>query len=260
MMVRVFLIGPRDDWQRLLVEKEILLIILSTVLIAAGGYIINDYYDVKIDALNKPDRVVIDRSMKRRVALLVHFILNITGILLGLLITWKLSAIYLGVATMLWLYSNSLKRQPLIGNITIALLSAVTIWVLAAFYRNNEYLIYIYGLFAFMISLIRELVKDIQDMKGDATFGCKTLPIVWGIPKTKILLYVISITFLSTVVLFLYPDYWNILLFQFIFVFPLVVLFIFLLARADTTRKFRMLSHFCKLILLTGVSSMVLYY
>lgn len=258
-MVRIFLIGPKENWKAILIETDVILIIISTTMIAAAGYIINDYYDVKIDAVNKPQRVVIDRSMKRRQAIIVHFCLNFTGIGLGLFIHWKLSVIYAAIATLLWLYSNSLKRKPLIGNLAIALLSASTIWILAAYYKSNEYIIFIFGLFALIISLIREIIKDMQDMKGDQSFGCRTLPIVWGIRRTKYIIYMISALFIGTVVLLLYPDYIKILKFQIMAVFPLVVLLALLLHKSDTTKKFRLLSHLCKLILVTGVISMVIF-
>lgn len=229
------------------------------MLIAAAGYIINDYYDVKIDAINRPKRVVIDRSMKRRHAILIHFSLNFVGIGLGLLITWKLSLIYAGTATVLWLYSNLLKRRPFIGNLTIALLSGTSIWLLAAFYKQNVYLIMTFGVFAMLISLMREIIKDIQDRKGDQSFGCRTLPIVWGVHKTKNLLYAISLVFMGVVAALLYQDYEYLLLYHIAIIYPLVIVFMILLARADTTKRFRMLSHLCKLILLAGVICITLF-
>ncbi|MCE2734732.1 MAG: geranylgeranylglycerol-phosphate geranylgeranyltransferase, partial [Flammeovirgaceae bacterium] len=174
-----FLVGSHT-WQTF----SLWLLSSSTIIIAAAGYIINDYYDIKIDYINKPERVVIGKIIPRRFAILFHTLFSVGGIAIGFYLSWQIGVIHFFSAFMLWLYSNSLKRLPLIGNVVIAFLTALSVFIIAVFYKTNINLILIYSLFAFFISLVREVVKDMEDLKGDITFGCKTLPILWGIRKT----------------------------------------------------------------------------
>ncbi|MFM8739783.1 MAG: geranylgeranylglycerol-phosphate geranylgeranyltransferase [Cytophagales bacterium] len=230
---------------------------LATVFIAAAGYIINDYYDIKIDLINKPERVVIGKTITRRYAILFHTVISVTGVVLGFLINWKIGVINFVSAFLLWLYSNNLKRQPLIGNVLVSLLTALSVFVLVFLYEQFHVLVFVYALFAFFMTLIREVVKDMEDVKGDNTFGCKTLPIVWGIRRTKVLLYVL-IAILSCVVVLL--DFYQLNIPLIYFVPMLFLPMAFLMVRlvvADTKLQFYQLSQLCKLIMLLGIVSMI---
>ncbi len=229
----------------------------STVIIAAAGYIINDYYDVKIDLINKPERVVIGKDVARRYALLFHSLLSIIGVGIGLLLNWKIGVINFFSAFLLWWYSNDLKRQPFIGNFVVALLTGLSIFLINILYAVHQPLVTIYALFAFSMTLVREIVKDMEDLKGDNSFGCKTLPIVWGIPKTKFFLYaLLAIFFVSVVQInLLYVQLPKYYFFALLFL-PLLLLLI-RLVRADTKKQFYNLSQWCKVIMLLGIASMV---
>ena len=229
---------------------------VSTVLIAAGGYVINDYYDVKIDLINKPERVVIGKSITRRYALLIHTLLSLTGVGIGFLLSWKIGLVNAGCAFLLWLYSNALKRLSFIGNFTVALLTGLSIFIVNVLYPPWSVLTCIYALFAFFITLVREIIKDLEDLKGDDTFGCRTLPIVYGIRKTKMVNYFLLILFsmvvisLNQLVTPLPMEFfaWSLFL-------PMAA-FSGWLVRADTRRDFYQLSQFCKVIMLAGILSM----
>src|SRR5688500_12898531 len=185
-----------------ILDPRLFVLTLSTVLISAGGYIINDYYDIKIDLINKPQRVVIGKSITRRYAILFHTLLSFAGVVLGLFLSWKIAAVNFASATVLWWYSNSLKRQPFIGNFVVALLTGIAIWLVDSLYKTGHMLIITYASFAFFMTLIREIIKDMEDLKGDHTFGCKTLPIVWGMRRTKYAIYAILAVFLIMLMLF----------------------------------------------------------
>lgn len=239
-----------SDWR-------LFVLTLSTVSIAAAGYIINDYYDIKIDLINKPERVVIGKSIARRYAILFHTIISLVGILLGLLLGWKIGAVNFVCVFLLWLYSNSLKRQPFIGNFVVAALTGLSIDLINLLYNQHNTLVIIFALFAFLMTLVREIVKDMEDMKGDTTFGCRTLPIVLGIRKTKWVVYFIILIF-SIVVLILNIQYSLLPAGYFIgfLLLPMTILMI-RLARADTIKEFYQLSQLCKLIMLLGIISML---
>lgn len=237
-------------------DFRLFLLTCSTVLIAAAGYIINDYYDVKIDYINKPDRVIIGRTITRRYAILFHVVLSVTGIFIGLFLHWKIGLINAFCVFLLWFYSNNLKRLPFIGNFSVAFLTGLSILLIAVLYRTNNPLIVIYASFSFFMTLIREIIKDMEDLKGDNTFGCKTLPIVLGIRKTKSVIYLILSVFIVVVLVLNYfykalPfDYYILFLFV-----PLLVL-LYRLIRADMKKDFSLLSTFCKAIMLLGILSM----
>ena len=246
-----FLIGMHT-----LNDVNLFLLSLSTISIAAGGYIINDYYDVKIDYINKPHRVVIGKNITRRYAILFHIGLSAAGIMLGFYLSWRIAGVNILSVFLLWLYSNNLKRLPFVGNLTVAFLTGLAIFIIDLFYRTHNSLVVIYALFAFFMTLVREVIKDIEDLKGDNSFGCKTLPIVWGIRKTKILLYIILIVFASVVMVL--NQLYQALPFKYhlIFLFiPLLWLFLRLI-RADMKKDFTRLSMYCKVIMMLGILSM----
>ncbi len=239
-------------------DWRLFILSVSTVVIAAGGYIINDYYDVKIDLINKPERVVVGKSIARRYAILLHTFLSVTGVMLGFLVGWQIGLINFFSSFLLWLYSNNLKRQPFVGNMTVAFLTALSIALINWLYHSHLLLINVYATFAFFITLVREIIKDMEDLKGDDTYGCKTLPILLGVRRTKYILYALLGLFVILVLLIHFfgqalPLYYFV---GFLFL-PLVVLLIYLI-RADTKKDFYNLSTLCKVIMLLGILSMAL--
>ena len=234
-------------------DGRLFLLSVSTVLIAAAGYIINDYYDVKIDYINKPERVVIGKNIPRRYAILFHVVLSGIGILIGLLLSWRIAALNVLSAFLLWLYSNNLKRLPFIGNFSVAFLTGMSVWIVDLLYRHGSALIVIYASFAFFMTLVREIIKDMEDLKGDNTFGCRTLPIVWGLRRTKFVIYFILAVFALTVILI--NQFYKALPLEYFLIFLFIPLLILLyrLIRADTTRDFAALSTFCKIIMQAAV-------
>jgi 4-hydroxybenzoate polyprenyltransferase len=237
-------------------DVRFLLLVMATGMIAAAGYIINDYYDVKIDLVNKPERVVIGKGITRRYAILFHTLLSLTGVAIGFYLDWRIGVINFFSAFLLWWYSNDLKRQPFIGNVVVAILTAMAIIIVDALYHTGNRLIFIYATFAFFMTVIREVIKDMEDLKGDDTFGCKTLPIVWGLRKTKFFIYGIMAVFVATVlwINFFYVKLPEIYFLIFLAV-PMAILLVTLI-RADTKKDFSRLSTVCKFILLLGVISM----
>ncbi len=192
----------------------LLLLMAAVVLTAAGGYVINDYFDVKIDRINRPDAVVVTRSVSKPAAMRLSVGLSITGALCGIAVAWLLRSMTLGiifvlVPGLLWFYSSSYKRLLMIGNLTIALLAGLTPLVVAMAnvaqlrllygsilpYTTLEHDLYAwlggFALFAFLLTWIREIIKDLQDQMGDRELECHTLPIVWGELWTKIFVTVL---------------------------------------------------------------------
>jgi 4-hydroxybenzoate polyprenyltransferase len=239
-------------------DWSLFLLAFSTSLIAGGGYVINDYYDVKIDLVNNPNRVVIGRSVPRRIAILLHGLLSVAGIGLGIFLSWWIVLINILSVSLLWFYSNLLKRLPFVGNLAVSILTGLSIGILNVLYQTNNPKVIIYALFAFFMTLVREIIKDMEDLKGDNTYGCKTLPIIWGIRKTKHFLYGVLGIF-GVAVFIINLVYVNLPVIYFLMMlFVPVAWLIMQLNKADTKRDFSWLSSFCKVIMLLGVLSMAL--
>jgi len=195
---------------------QFILLVFASVFIASAGYIINDYFDINIDEINKPSKMVVDRVIHRRWAIAWHFILSLAGIILTTIALPFLQKWYLILANilcvmLLWLYSTNFKKSLLTGNIVISLLTAWTIFIiffskveLADSFGNGDdnqtkffRLTILYAGFAFIISLVREAIKDLEDMAGDAKYECRTMPIVWGVNVSKVYIAVWLIVLLS---------------------------------------------------------------
>jgi 4-hydroxybenzoate polyprenyltransferase len=257
-MTRIFLIGPVSEWKLILAESNIFLITLSTVLIAAAGYVINDYFDVKIDLINKPERVIIGRYLKRRVAITTHQVFNVLGCAIGLYVSKWVFVISVLSVTLLWLYASFFKKRPFIGNFIVSLLTALSLIILSVYYPYNRQLVGLYALFAFGITLIREIIKDMEDVRGDASHGCRTLPIIWGIPRTKLFLYALIALFIPALFLAAHWLQNTQLAWLFFTLLGLIGWLVYRLVYADTKREFGSLSSLCKIIMLVGMMSMIL--
>ena len=256
--VRIFIIGPKQNWLHIILDPYFFMLCLATTLIAAAGYIINDYYDIKIDRINNPKRGVVGKIFTRRVAMSTHFIFNIVALILGLFLGWKIWCTIFLSGFLMWLYSNILKRLALWGNLTIAFLSALSIYFIHFMFGINKPMIIAFSVFAFFISLIREIIKDIEDVKGDEAFGCKTLPIVWGIPKTKTFLVFIAGAFLLITILFFRNQYNDFLMIYFLgLVIPSLFYLVFRIMKANHTKDYSFLSSLCKFIMVLGIISMI---
>ena len=263
-----------------------LLLMLASVCIAAGGYIINDYFDINIDQINKPGKMVVGKKIGRRWALVWHLIISFIGLFLSFYLSYQLQNWLIGIANfscivLLWYYSTSYKRRLLIGNVII---SALTSWVILvllvaevpgwwsgrpldeseiATVARLSRIGVLYAGFAFILSLVREVVKDLEDMEGDRKEGCKTMPIIWGIAASKVFVGVWMVVLLAALIItqvyVIQFGWWisasYILL---LVVVPLIYIFKNFL-RAILIHEFSAVSRQIKWIMLSGIFSMVFF-
>jgi 4-hydroxybenzoate polyprenyltransferase len=291
---------------------DFFLLSLSTVMIAAAGYIINDYFDVKTDRINRPFRIVIDKGIKRRVAMVAHTIINVIGIGLGFYIAYKVGNIKLGLihlvtATLLWFYSTNFKKMFFIGNIIVAMMTglvpitialfeaqalkmnSVNLALIDEFYRNfinsvelnfniGIYYAAVFGFFALLTNLTREIVKDMEDFIGDMETGGRTVPITLGINTTKVIVHLINaftiVLLVVAAVKFWKPNadfVWYKLgvensdkisaLYLFVLLIIPLVVFSYRLSKSDTPGKYRKAGMFLKFVMLAGILySFVIWY
>lgn len=187
-----------------LYDSYFILLVLTVCLIAAAGNIINDYFDVKADRINKPESLIIDVHIKRRWAIVFNWLFNFIAFLFALFLAWKIKNLFMIIVpssaiVLLWLYSMYFKRTLILGNVIVALLTGlVPLYVLLL---NQEFslldahghFVLLFALYAFGLNLIREIIKDIADVKGDLLLNSKTIPIVWGNRTAKILVVIFSL-------------------------------------------------------------------
>lgn len=263
------------------------ILVLATVLIAAGGYIINDHFDVNTDRKNKPGKNMLEGKISVRKALNIYYIINALAIAAGFYLAYiagsfQLGLIFPAIIGLLWFYSSRYQRMPFWGNLIVAILSAMVILIVWLFefvllLRNevdfvnvismldgiNKY-VWAYALFALLMSLIREILKDIQDMPGDSQTGYRTLPVIWGIKNARLIvaaLTVLTIAFLALAQWYLYErgftlPFWYLLL----AVQSILLYLLYQVMKNNEVQTYGFLSNTSKLIMLAGILSMELIY
>jgi len=261
-------------------EFDFFILVLSTVCLTAAGYVINDYFDTRTDFYNKPDKVIVDRLISRRSAMALHIVLNVIGVLGGFYVSYKIGHIKFGfifilITGILWYYSTTYKRQFLIGNLLVALMTAlvpllVIIFempllvntyadILIAENTNLNLIIYwilAFSFFAFITTLIREIIKDTEDYEGDSAFGRNTMPILLGINYTKLIVVILcGGTLVSIILIYLRElqgsplTFWYLLVTQ---VLPFIYL-IYRIIKAKSKKDYHFASSLMKWIMLGGL-------
>ncbi len=241
-----------------LLNWEFILLTASITMLAAAGYLINDYYDQKIDLINRPDRVIVGIHLRRRRALAAHMGLSILAIMIGLWIDRWLGLFNFFASFMLWLHSNYFRRVLLLGNIMVALMHVMIILVVATYFQvYNTYLL-AYSLFAFVAIFIREVVKDLRGVKGDATHGAETISVTWGIRTAKKLIYLSIFCGIIFMIYFLEGALPTNSGFYFLALLPFLGWFIYRIQSADTQSHYRTLKKSIDWIILSGILSIFL--
>lgn len=256
------------------------LLVLSTVLLAAAGYVINDIFDVATDSINKPNNVIIGKGISEARAYNIYIGLNITGVAIGfylsnVILRPSFATVFILIASLLYFYSTSLKQIMILGNFIVALLLALSVIIIGIFdlfpATNAENqaqmaslfsILIDYALFAFMINFIREIVKDIEDVNGDYNQGMNTLPIAIGISRAAkialgfaIIPFILSLLYINTY--FMQNKLYIATLYSFAFVLAPLLYFIVKVFTAKTQKEFHHLSTVLKLILLFGILSIL---
>jgi 4-hydroxybenzoate polyprenyltransferase len=261
------------------------LLVVASLTIAAAGYVINDYFDVQIDGINKPEKRIVNTFVPKRQAILLHILLSAIGVAISLYVGYKTKNIIIPIANtaaviLLWFYSTHFKRQLLVGNFIIA---ALTAWVFAVLYffvatkgilpdqfnninslngRKLFKITLLFAGFAFITTLIREAVKDIEDEQGDRKYKCNTMPIAWGIPASKVYVAVwtlVVIFALGIIIVYALLSKWYIAAAYVLFLLLAPSLyFLKQLFAANQKPHFSQLSNIIKLIMFFGITALLL--
>ena len=284
---------PSDSFELQFGDFQFALLVFSTMLIAAAGYIINDYFDTRADLINKPTRVVVGVAISRKVAMILHLILNIMGVGIVVYLAFyvglpALSLVFMLSTGLLWFYSTNYKKQFLVGNLTVAFLTALVPLMVVLFeipLLNREYgevmirydadfnylfaWVSAFSFFAFITTLIREIIKDAEDFEGDNAYGMKTVPIVLGTFGTRMLVVALIAATLFALIFLLLKyiyfsvdpvDYISLIYFSLFLLLPLILLAIQVMVARDK-RSYHRASMLIKLVMLFGIGySVVVFY
>jgi 4-hydroxybenzoate polyprenyltransferase len=265
-------------------NKYLYLIILASIAIAGAGNIINDYFDVNIDRINKPHKLIVGKYISRRWVIFWHLVMSLLGIICSMYVGMKLNLFWLGLANsfcvlVLFIYSASLKKQFLIGNIVVSALTAWVILILVlpeyetltttTLQATNVYfkifrLGILYASFSFIISVIREVIKDMEDIDGDRKNGCKTMPIVWGLNASKVFIAVWLIVLIGLLIIAQFYimrfDWWVNIVYSVLFIITPLIIVLKKLFIAQSSQQFHQLSSIVKWVMLSGILSILFFY
>ncbi|SFU27678.1 4-hydroxybenzoate polyprenyltransferase [Pustulibacterium marinum] len=258
-LASIFILAPdTHSLKEVLLDVKLFMIVTSGALAIAGGYIINNFYDAEKDIINKPLKYKIDRLMRQNTQLIVYFILNLLSVIAASYVSFKAVIFFSLYIFWLWFYSHRLKKIPLVGNIVSATLSIIPFFAVFVYYGNYQHVIFVHAVFLFLLILLRDFVKDLENLTGDLLNDYKTLPVQLGEKWSK---YIITFTVLLTLI----PGYllisrYNIGKMEYYFYFASVflVLFIVLVWKAKGKKGYLILHNILKFIIITGVFSILL--
>lgn len=256
-LASIFIFSPDKSLRYIVFDLHLLYIVLASVCVVAAGYIINNFYDVKIDRINRPVKTGLDNYVKQETRLSLYFTLNLIGFVFGWLVSWK-SALFFSVYIFgIWFYSHKLKKYPFMGLISATVLTILPFFAVFIYYKNFSKIIFVHAVFLFLVIMVRELIKDLENIKGAIANNYKTFTISYGEQKTKYLCFILLfLTLFPIIILFSYPElsYMK----YYFYLALLILLFVaYYLQKAKEQNQYRFLHNVLKLLLLIGVISLI---
>lgn len=257
-LAAIFIFSPEKSLKHVLLDLDLYFIVLSTICVVAAGYIINNFYDIETDKINKPIKYKIDAIVSQQIKLRIYFLLNFLGVCFGFLVSWRAALFFSVYIFLIWLYSHKLKKQALTGLFSAAILAILPFFAIFVYYKNFSEIIFTHASFLFFILLIRELVKDLEKIKGDFVYNYQTIPVKYGEHFTKILISLLAVLTLNPIYFLLkYPEIGGM---KYYFYITIVSLFlgVLLLLFSNSKRSYAILHLLLKLLILAGVFSLAL--
>lgn len=252
-LTAIFILSQDRSLKGVLLDVNVLILVMATAATIAAGYIINNFYDYEKDLINRPNKTMLDRLVSQNTKLSFYFVLNFLAVIFASYVSFKAVLFFAIYIFGIWLYSHKLKRMALVGNLTSAILTITPFFAVFVYYRNFETVIFVHALFLFLLLTMRELTKDLENIKGDLALNYQTIPVVYGERKTRIVLLVLALlTLLPTYTLVYYFNTGNM---KYYFLLSIVVLFIYMmiLKKSHTKRHFNWLHNLLKFIIVVGV-------
>lgn len=257
-LASVFIFSPEKTLRHVLLDINLYFIVLSTICVIASGYIINNFYDFEADKINRPVKATIDSIVAQKTKLQIYFVLNFLGVIFAFLVSWRAALFFSVYIFLIWFYSHKLKKYPLTGLFSPAILAILPFFAVFVYYKNFSEIIFTHAAFLFFILLIRELIKDLEGIKGDFIHNYQTIAVKYGEHFTKILITLLVLLTLNPIYFLLkYPEIGGM---KYYFYISGAVLFLFVLFLwfSKSKNNYTFLHFVLKLVLLAGVFSLAL--
>lgn len=256
----IFILAPEKKPLHVILDIYLLLIVIATALTIASGYIINSFYDSKKDLINRPNKSSLDRLVSQKTKLSVYFTLNFVVAFLAIFISWRAFLYFSVYIFLIWFYSHKVKKFVIIGNLMATLMAILPFFALLLYYKNFYEVIICHAAFLFLLLLIREMIKDLENIKGDLANDYKTIPILYGeITSKKIITLLTLLTLLPVYLLIEKFEIGNMDLY-FYSCLLFLVLFVIKLWKSITKENYLLLHNLLKFLIVAGVFSIVLIY
>ena len=257
-LTSIYILAPDLPIRKVLFDPNLLMLVLASSAAIAGGYIINNFYDREKDLINRPHKTMLDRLVSQRTKLTTYFILNFISVIFASYVSFR-AVIFFGLYIFgIWYYSHRLKRYPFVGNITAAILAVVPFFAVFIYYKNFDLVIFVHATFLFLVISMRELVKDLENLKGDLAQNYRTIPVVYGEKTSKQMATVLAVLTLVPIYFLLTRfDIGYMYLYFYGSILALVVFLVFLWVSARKLH-YILLHTILKLVIVIGVFSIVL--
>ncbi len=257
-LASVYIFANDKPLKSVLLDLNLLMLILASSATIAGGYIINNFYDSEKDLINRPSKTMLDRLVSQNTKLSFYFVLNFLAAVFASYVSFK-AVIFFGLYIFaIWFYSHRLKKQPMVGNMVSAILTVTPFFVIFIYYKNFEQVVFAHALFLFLLVSMRELTKDLENIKGDLALGYRTVPVVHGESMSKAMLTVVAILTMvasTVIILFFEIGYMN---YFFYFSIVLILVFLLILWKSNSKTHYLLLHNMLKFIIVLGVFSILL--
>ncbi len=256
-LASIFILSPRKSVKHVVLDLHLFFVVVATICVVAGGYIINNFYDAKADKINRPHKADLDSVVQQETKLILYFALNFIGVAFGMLVSWKAALFFSVYIFGIWFYSHKLKRYPLTGLIAATVLTILPFFVIFVYFKNFSKIIFVHAIFLFLVVMVRELIKDLENIKGAVVNNYKTFPVAYGEKKTKWLsILLLTITLIPVILLLDYPAI-TYMCYYFYVAMVVLILVGFFLLKSNKKRHYTILHNVLKLLLLIGVLSLV---
>jgi 4-hydroxybenzoate polyprenyltransferase len=254
----IYILAPNLPVGKVLFDVNVLMLVLASTSAIAAGYIINSFYDSDKDFINRPTKTVLDRLVSQNTKLSGYFILNFLSLVFASYVSFRAVLFFSLYIFAIWFYSHKLKKFLFIGNITAAILAVIPFFAVFIYYRNFNNVIFVHATFLFLLIAMKDLTKDLENIKGDLAQDYKTIPVVYGVSVAKIMLTALSVATLVPVALLLM--YFSIGYMNYYFYGSIVALVVFeiLLWNSNKRVHYLTLHNILKFIIVAGVFSIVL--
>lgn len=257
-LTSIYILAHDKPVKSVVFDVNLLLLVLASAATIAGGYIINNFYDSEKDLINRPIKSQLDRLVSQNTKLSFYFVLNFISVIMASYVSFKAVIFFSIYIFGIWFYSHKLKKLPFVGNLTSAILTITPFFAIFMYYKNFEKVIFVHAIFLFLIISMRELTKDLENLKGDIAQNYITIPVAYGERMSKIMLSALAIiTLIPTCLLLFYFEVGYMYLFFYLSLFLLLV-FLILLWKSTTKIQYLILHNILKFIILAGVFSILL--